>query len=72
MSIRSPYSLCDSLSTSEIMDQTSQNLVQMMCLQATPQNVFTLHSAPKSSIKMVDAQTYDMKVMLILPKNTFI
>ena len=54
------------------MDQTSQNLVQMMCLQATPQNVFTLHSAPKSSIKMVDAQTYDMKVMLILPKNTFI
>jgi hypothetical protein len=53
------------------MDQIPQNLVQMMCLQATPPNVFTLHSAPKSNIKMVDAQTYDMKVTLILLKNTF-
>jgi len=54
------------------MDQISQNLVQMICLQATPPNVFTLHSAPKRNIKMVDAQTYDMKVMLILLKNIFI
>jgi hypothetical protein len=41
------------------MDQISQNLVEMMCLQATPPNVFTLHYAPKSNIKMVDAQTYE-------------
>jgi len=60
--------LCISLSPSEIMDQISQNLVQMICLRT-----FLLATLlQKSNTKMVDAQTYDVKVMLILLKNIFI
>lgn len=53
------------------MDQISQNLVQMICLQATPPNIFIFTLLQKVILK-VEAQTYDMQVTLILLKNIFI